>query len=72
MLFWKPKPMTDEMRSIKALKTFRVKDGRVSVHPCEVLDQPGYWKSGLASAAWCVRDSSKSISWVLAGKQWIE
>lgn len=40
--------MTDEMRaiteSIKALKTLKVKDGRVSVDPCEVLDRPGYLK----------------------------
>lgn len=38
--------MTDEMRaiteSIKALKTLKVEDGRVSIDPPEVLAQPGY------------------------------
>lgn len=38
--------MTDEARaiteSIKTLRTLRVEGGRVSVDPCEVLEQPGY------------------------------
>jgi hypothetical protein len=44
--FWQKKPMSPEARevrdSILALKTLKVRCGRVSIDPSEVLDQPGY------------------------------
>ncbi len=44
--FWQKKPMSPEDREIRdsilSLKTLKVRDGRVSVAPSEVLDRPGY------------------------------
>jgi len=45
-MFWKARLLSDRDReitySIKALKTLRVEDGRVSIDPIEVIGQPGY------------------------------
>lgn len=44
--FRQKKPMSAEDREIReailSLKTLKVRDGRVSVDPSEVLDRPGY------------------------------
>lgn len=44
--FWQKKPMSAEDREIRdailSLKTLKVRDGRVSVDPSEVVGQPGY------------------------------
>jgi hypothetical protein len=44
--FWHKKPLSPEDREIRdsilSLKTLKVRDGRISVDPSEVLDQPGY------------------------------
>jgi hypothetical protein len=46
MWFWQSSPLGVREReiseSIKALKTLRVEDGRVSVDPVEVTGRPGY------------------------------
>jgi len=55
MWFWKPKPLSRREReisdSIRALKTLRVEDGRISIAPSEVLDQPGYIEERAAAGA---------------------
>lgn len=59
MWFWKTKTITEHeleiTASIKALKTLTFSDGRVSISPSEVLDQPGYL-SDRARAGALVRD----------------
>lgn len=43
---WQKKPLSAEDREIRdailSLKTLKVRGGRVSIDPSEVLDQPGY------------------------------
>lgn len=50
-----PETMTDAEQeisdSLKSLKTLRCIDGRVSISPSEVLDQPGYREARVKAAA---------------------
>lgn len=47
--FWHKKPLSPEDREIRdsilSLTTLKVRNGRVSIDPSEVLDRPGYLES---------------------------
>ena len=61
-LWWKrpkSKPNCEVTNSIKALRTLRCIDGRVSISPSEVIDAPGYLEARARAAELIRRRSAR-------------